>query len=45
MRTEHLTAFDQWLSRALASQFGAAEGEALPDELMRLLPPQEDGAN
>lgn len=42
MRTEHLTAFDLWLHRALTLEFGAAEGEALPDELLSVLPQDED---
>jgi len=42
MRTEHTTAFDLWLHCALTCEFGAAEGDALPEELMSLLPQDED---
>ena len=43
MRTEHQTALDFWLHSVLTHEFGSAEGDALPDELLRLLPPDEDG--
>ena len=43
MRTEHQTALDMWLRGVLTHEFGSAEGEALPEELLRLLPPDEDG--
>lgn len=42
MRTEHLTAFDLWLRGVLTHQFGQAEGEPLPEELLSLLPQDED---
>ncbi len=42
MRTEHTTAFDLWLHCALTREFGAAESDALPEELMSLLPQDED---
>ncbi len=41
MRTEP-AAFDLWLRRVLTREFGTAEGEPLPDELVRLLPQDED---
>ena len=44
MRTEHQTALDLWLHGVLSREFGSAEGEALPEELLRLLPPDEDGS-
>lgn len=42
MQTEHQTALDVWLRGVLAHEFGAAEGEALPEELLQLLPQDED---
>ena len=41
MRTEHQTALDLWLRSVLTHEFGFAEGEAVPEELLRLLPPDE----
>jgi hypothetical protein len=42
MRTEHQTALDVWLRGVLTHEFGAAESEALPEELLQLLPQDED---
>ncbi len=42
MRTEHQTALDVWLRGMLTHEFGAAESEALPEELLQLLPQDED---
>jgi hypothetical protein len=42
MQTEHQTALDVWLHDVLTHEFGAAEGEALPEELLELLPQDED---
>ena len=41
MRTEHQTPFDAWLHVVLAREFGTPESEALPDELLALLPLDE----
>ena len=38
MWTEHQTALDVWLHGVLTQEFGMAEGDALPDELLQLLP-------
>lgn len=43
MRTEHQTALDVWLRGMLTHEFGGPEGEALPEELLQLLP--QDGEN
>ena len=43
MRTEHPTAFDAWLHGVLTREFGAVEREAVPEELLALLP-QDEGA-
>ena len=43
MLTEHQTALDVWLHDALTQEFGAADGEAVPEELLQLLPQDEDG--
>jgi len=42
MRSEHVTVFDVWLRAVLAHGFDDAAHEAVPDELMRLLPQDED---
>ena len=42
MWTEHPTAFDAWLQGELTRAFGTADGEALPEELLALLPQDED---
>lgn len=42
MRTEHLTAFDLWLRGRLSQEAGAALVEPLPEEWLRLLPPDGD---
>jgi len=42
MRSEHVTVFDVWLRAMLAHGFDDAAHEAVPDELMRLLPQDED---
>lgn len=42
IRGEYLTVFDVWLRAALARDFDDAANEAVPDELMRLLPWDED---
>ena len=42
MRTEHQMALDLWLHGVLTHEFGSVEGEALPDELLQLLPQDED---
>ncbi len=42
MRTEHQQALDVWLRCILTQEFGRAEGETLPDELLQLLPRDED---
>ena len=42
MRTEHQMALDLWLHSVLTREFGAVEGEALPEELLQLLPQDED---
>lgn len=42
MRTEHQTALDIWLRGVLMHEFGTADAEALPEELLQLLPQDED---
>ena len=42
MRTEQQTALDLWLRGVLTRQFGMAEAEPLPEELLQLLPQDED---
>ena len=42
MRGESRTMLDAWLHAVLARNFGEAAEEAVPDELMRLLPQDED---
>ena len=42
MRTEHQSALDLWLRGVLTHEFGSVDGEALPEELLRLLPSDED---
>ncbi len=42
MRTDHLTAFEFWLRSRLSKEAGAAMDEPLPDEWMRLIPPDKD---
>ena len=44
MRTEQQTALDLWLRGVLTHEFGSVECEALPEELLRLLPPDEDSS-
>ena len=44
MRTEHQSALDLWLRGVLTREFGSADGEALPEELLRLLPSDEDSS-
>lgn len=43
MRTEQQTAFDLWLRGVLTHEFGSTDDERLPEELLRLLPADEDG--
>jgi len=38
MRSEAGTPFDLWLSGTLSKQFGGADAERVPDELLSLLP-------
>ncbi len=45
LRTEHQTALDLWLRGVLTNEFGAADAEALPDELLQLLPQDEDNSS
>lgn len=42
MQSEHQTAIDVWLRGVLTRAFGAAEGDALPEELLQLLPLDRD---
>ena len=42
MRTEP-AAFDMWLRGVLIREFGKADNDALPEELLRLLPQDKDG--
>ena len=42
VRNEHVTVFDLWLRAVLAHDFDDAAYEAVPDELIRLLPQDED---
>jgi len=42
MRTDHLTVFDFWLRSQLSREAGTAMDEPLPDDWVRLLPPDGD---
>ena len=42
MRTEHLVAFDLWLRGNLSQEAASSLAEPLPEEWLRLLPPDGD---